>query len=214
MKYNTIIWDWNGTLINDRWLAIEVMNKMLTYRKMEPLTHEKYMEVFDFPVKDYYQKVGFDFEKESFEVVGTEFIVNYNARVHECEMQPYALETLHSFKNSSLNQFVLSARGHDELQKEFKYYKIEQFFESFSGLSDHYANGKTELGHNLIENQNINKSKTVLVGDTVHDYEVAESLGIDCVLVEGGHHSRERLLECGTAVIGDLSELKNSLFCI
>jgi phosphoglycolate phosphatase len=212
MKYNTIIWDWNGTLINDRWLAVEVMNKMLTSRKMEPLTHEKYMEVFDFPVKDYYQKVGFDFEKESFEIVGTEFIVNYNRRVLECEMQPYALDALKSFKNSSLNQFVLSARGHKELQKEFKFYKIEQFFESFSGLSDHYANGKTQLGHKLIENQNIDKRKAILIGDTVHDYEVAESLGIDCILVEGGHHSKERLLECGTQVISNLSELKNSLF--
>jgi phosphoglycolate phosphatase len=210
-KYNTVIWDWNGTLINDRWLAIEVMNKLLLERGIPELTTEKYLEIFDFPVKDYYQTAGFDFEKEPFEVVGTEFIVNYNARIHECEMQAHAHESLKELKNNKIKQFVLSARGHKELEKEFKHYKIEDFFESFSGLSNHYANGKTELGHQLIEKHKINKNETVLIGDTVHDYEVAESLGIDCILVEGGHHSFERLNKCGTTVIQNLSELKKLL---
>ena len=74
VQYKHIIWDWNGTLLNDGWLFVEVMNIVLKRRKMKPITLDSYREIFRFPVKDYYMKLGFDFEKESFESSGLEFI--------------------------------------------------------------------------------------------------------------------------------------------
>jgi len=207
-KYNTIIWDWNGTLINDRWLALKVMNGLLSKRDLPGLSTQKYLEIFDFPVKDYYATAGFNFETEPFEIVGSEFIKLYNNQIHECQMHEYAKTTLAHLKSKNLKQFVLSARNQSELEKEFKHYNIEQYFESFSGLSDDYANGKTKLGLQLIKQHKIDKNETVLIGDTVHDFEVAEALGIDCILVEGGHHSAERLKQCNTPVIQDLSQLE------
>ena len=70
MKNNsnlTVIWDWNGTLLDDGWLFVEVMNSILRSRGMNTITLEKYREIFGFPVKDYYLKLGFDLEKEPFE---------------------------------------------------------------------------------------------------------------------------------------------------
>ena len=67
-KYSHIIWDWNGTLLNDAWLCVEVMNGMLAKRNLPIRTLNQYMDIFDFPVKDYYVKLGYNFEKEPFEV--------------------------------------------------------------------------------------------------------------------------------------------------
>ena len=80
MKYKHIIWYWNGTLFDDAWLCVEVMNNVLSRRNMPLLTRDRYMETFDFPVKDYYRKLGFNFKSEPFEISGTEFIVGYNKR--------------------------------------------------------------------------------------------------------------------------------------
>ena len=66
-KYKHIIWDWNGTLINDVWLAVEIMNSILASRNIPLISHEKHKEMFDFPIKNYYQKLGIDFNKELFE---------------------------------------------------------------------------------------------------------------------------------------------------
>ena len=54
MRYKHIIWDWNGTLLDDRWLCIEAINKTLTKRNMNTITDNEYVELFCFPVKDYY----------------------------------------------------------------------------------------------------------------------------------------------------------------
>ena len=55
-KYKYIIWDWNGTLLNDVWLCIEIMNEMLENRNLPSITYDKYREIFDFPVQRYYEK--------------------------------------------------------------------------------------------------------------------------------------------------------------
>jgi len=206
-KYKTIIWDWNGTLLDDAWLAIEVMNGMLLKRKMKALELEHYREIFDFPVKDYYQLLGFDFSEESFELVGNEFIALYDERHFECKMRSNALESIKHFNKANLNQYVLSARNHKQLQEEMEFFDILGHFKTFSGLSHNYANGKVELGKQLIENENILIDKTVLIGDTSHDFDVATELGIDCILLDGGHHSKNRLNKCGVRVINDLDEL-------
>ena len=64
MKYKHIIWDWNGTLIDDRRFCIDIMNEVLKKRQMETMTEEWFLDNFCFPVKDYYLKLGFNFEKE------------------------------------------------------------------------------------------------------------------------------------------------------
>ena len=62
-----IIWDWNGTLLDDVELCINSMNLLLKERNLQALTIDRYREIFTFPVKEYYQKAGFNFKTENFE---------------------------------------------------------------------------------------------------------------------------------------------------
>ena len=61
VKHKYIIWDWNGTLINDVWLLVEIMNNMLKKRNLPKIDSKKYREIFDFPVTKYYSKLGLIF---------------------------------------------------------------------------------------------------------------------------------------------------------
>ncbi len=206
-KYNTIIWDWNGTLLNDAWLGVDVMNSLLSHRNLPVISIEHYREIFDFPVKDYYAKLGFDFNIEPFEIIGNEFIEKYNSKHFECKLRTSAIESLQKLCDIGIKQYVLSARNHKQLDEEFKFHGIHKYFEHFSGLPDNLANGKIELGKKLINSQEIEINKCVLIGDTVHDYEVAGALGIECILVEGGHQSAQRLRNVHHYVIKELKEL-------
>jgi phosphoglycolate phosphatase len=73
-SYRHIIWDWNGTLLDDKWLCIESINLVLKARDLQPIDEERYSRIFRFPVKDYYKEVGFDFSTEPFERPAMEFI--------------------------------------------------------------------------------------------------------------------------------------------
>jgi phosphoglycolate phosphatase len=202
-----IIWDWNGTLLNDAGLAVETMNEMLARRNLPELSVGQYKQVFSFPVKNYYQRIGFDFELEPFEIPALEFIVRYNELVHDCLLHTDAIPILNHFKIKDYRQFILSAMKQDTLDQCLTHFQINHFFEHVSGLGDHYANSKTENGHRLIAGLNLEPRQLLVIGDTVHDFEVASELGCSCLLVANGHQSKTVLQETGAMIIDQLSQL-------
>jgi len=210
-KYTHIIWDWNGTLLNDAWLCVEVMNRMLSERDLPLLSLQKYRTIFDFPVKDYYGKLGFDFDAEPFESVGMEFMNMYNLRQEECSLFDEVINTLQVLKDKGYKQNILSAREINELRLETAKLGVANYFDHITGLDDHYAHGKVELGKTLLTSINIPAERIIFIGDTNHDAEVAASLGIDCILIPNGHHSEERIMNCGVPVACSLNELLEKL---
>jgi phosphoglycolate phosphatase len=204
---NSVIWDWNGTLLNDIDLCISSINKLLNDRKIPQINKETYKEVFSFPVKEYYKTIGFDFEKEDFSIPAHQFIDLYNESFDSCSLQKSAIEVLTYFRKNGVRQFVLSAMEHEMLEKTLEMKGITHFFEGVAGLKDHYAVSKIDQGKQLISDFKIDLEKTWLIGDTTHDFEVATELGIKCILIADGHQSTERLMQTGGIVIGDLKQL-------
>ncbi len=205
----TIIWDWNGTLLNDLDFCVSTINILLKKRELTLLNRNLYREVFTFPVKDYYHAIGFDFEKEEFAIPAKEFIDLYDKGVENCTLHQKAIEILSWFKEKNTRQFVLSAMQQNMLEQTIKHNSIYNCFEGVFGLDNHYAVSKVERGKQLISEFNIEKNKTWIIGDTIHDFEVAEKLGIKCILIADGHQSEKRLKSTGTVVISELNELRN-----
>jgi phosphoglycolate phosphatase len=206
-NYSHIIWDWNGTLLDDAWLCVDVMNGMLTERGLPLRTLEEYRELFDFPVKDYYVKLGYDFEYEPFDQVGMEFIVRYNRRQNETKLHPEVRDVLNAISARGFSQNILSAREQNELISETISLGVFSYFDLIRGLDDHYAHGKTDVGLNLVKDIGVPTEKMLFIGDTRHDADVAAEIGIACMLVTNGHQSESRLLQLGVPLIYSLSDL-------
>lgn len=206
-KYTHLIWDWNGTLQDDVWLCIDIMNGLLQKRRKPPITVEQYRMIFGFPVRDYYQKAGFDFEVEPYEALAAEYISKYDRRSRECNLQSKAVDVLEFCAEQDFSQYLLSASEQNPLEINITHYGLVHYFHRIVGLSDYYAKGKVERGRELVAEINAPADRIVLIGDTIHDYEVAQAIGIDCILFSGGHQAEERLSECGILVVEDLGEL-------
>ena len=204
---NTIIWDWNGTLLNDVLISLRSVNILLAERNLKTLAIERYLEVFTFPVQTYYEKLGFDFNDEPFEIVAHRFIEIYTKAVKDCGLHPEAIPILDYMKSKSLNLFILSAMEQQHLEKTVKQNNIYQLFTAVYGLNHRYATSKLDIGINLIDRHQLTPIQTLLIGDTIHDFEVAQSIGCQCILVAKGHQSRHRLESTGVKVIDSLSEL-------
>jgi len=206
-KYRHIIWDWNGTLIDDVWLVVEIMNKMLKKRNMPGIDAKKYREIFDFPVTKYYLKLGFDFSDESFEELTVEFISEYYTRFNECKLFDKVEEVLKKIRDMGISQSILSASKEDVLIEKIKYYGIDKYFCRIIGLDNHYAESKVERGKKRIAELNLSPQGVLLIGDTTHDYIVSKHIGSDYLLIANGHYNYERLAKPGVDVIGTLKEI-------
>lgn len=202
----TIFWDWNGTLINDLDKCVELINKCLDRRGIKQVSHEMYLEEFEFPVKKYYEKIGFNFSTESFEKIGKEFIEDYERHMFECILHSDANHTLMSVKKTGIKQYILSAFNNNALKACIENYSLGEYFERIEGLDNIYAASKAELGCRLLKESGCSAESAMMVGDTIHDYETASAMGIRCVLIASGHNSYRRLESCGVPVYNTLAD--------
>jgi phosphoglycolate phosphatase len=206
-KYRHIIWDWNGTLINDAWLCVEIINEMLGRRNRPPITRELYLAQFGFPVSEFYERIEFDFSAEPYEVIAREYTDRYEQRCRECSLHDNAMDVLRHCLESGRSQSILSAYHQERLEEMLDFFEIRSLFTTVSGRDDYHAHGKIEQGTRLTAESGFGKDQTVLIGDTIHDYEVARQAGVDCILFAGGHYHQRRLQACGVPIVRSLEQL-------
>lgn len=207
-KYKHIIWDWNGTILDDLDMCVRIINELLEAHQMETITTSKYKDVFTIPVVNYYKAIGFDFEKKSFAVIGKEWMDEYERRKYnDANVHPGVKELIHRIHTNGQSQSILSAYMQNTLEELVKHYKLNEYFDYLFGAGDIYAYGKIEQGKNLMSELGLQKGESILIGDTIHDFEVAQEIGADCLLTAEGHQSYERLSSTGCTVVHSLSEL-------
>ncbi len=209
-RYKNIVWDWNGTLLNDFTTGLKTLNDMLDRRGVSVVNEKTYKDIFGFPVIDFYHKVGFDMEKESFHNLSLDFVETYDRYITDIFLNPQVLEILPAIQQQGMKQYILSALKEDILHQMLSDFKIEDYFEQACGSDDIYASSKTERGQRMLSLYKFSPEDTLMIGDTLHDAEVAEALGFDCLLFAGGHNSEWRLRE-KASVIQDFGELNQLL---
>ena len=208
MRYKHAIWDWNGTLLNDTWLCVKVLNGLLARRGRAPISEDVYRENFGFPVIHFYEYLGFDTDVDSFDQVSREFIGDYEARwFDECALHRDAHEVLTAMSGLGLTHSVLSAAKQEALDAGIVHYGIREHFTGLVGTDNIYAEGKVARGQHWIEQLPWKPEEVVMIGDTLHDFEVAEAIGTDCILMAHGHHTPERLAATGKRIVHSLREL-------
>ena len=205
--YTHIIWDWNGTLFNDVELCVDVLNGLLVRKNLPTFSIEAYRDIFTFPVKDYYAKAGLDLEKYSFEQLGREWMDEYQRRRLEGKLFPGVKEVLRVINSNGIEQSILSAYKQDTLLELVDHFGLRSYFTHLTGLDHIYATSKIELGKDLMKKLLHHNSNVLLIGDTVHDFEVAQEMNAACILVADGHQSKEKLIRCGVNVYDNLKQL-------
>ncbi len=203
----TIFWDWNGTLLDDIQICIDSINIMLKKRKKELITPEIYRKIFTFPVKDYYEKAGFDFTVEDFEKPAIEFIDIYTEKLVNAPLFKNTEEVLDYFKQKYFPQYIISAMEQKSLIKSVNKRNIDNYFQKIIGLNNHYAESKIDRAKQLISEISINPETICLIGDTIHDYQVAKEIGCKCVLVTNGHQNHKRLKTVNCLVVDKIKDI-------
>lgn len=205
---SAVIWDWNGTLLDDAWLCVEELNRLAAEQGVAPVTLEDYWARFRFPVVDYYCELGFAVEDGAFERTSESFIAGYNARRKQCAVFPEVRETLQAVRARGLGQSLLSAYRADYLEEVVAEQGLTELFDYRMGIGDILAGGKVAQGRKLLAQMALPPGEVLLIGDTEHDWEVASALGVRCVLLEHGHSTPARLRRTGARVLRGVGELR------
>lgn len=207
IKY--VIWDFNGTILDDRHLSLELLNQILKKQNKASINEETYLNIFGFPIKKYYQKAGVDFEKESFESLAKWYIQEYQPLSLEQNLHDGVKEALIILKKMGITNICLSASEQKNLEEQLKHFEIAEHFDYILGTNNIEAKGKDGVGKNFIKSHNINPEECLFLGDTIYDFDIAKKIGSEAVLFSGGHQSRKRLETKTKYIIDNIYDIIN-----
>lgn len=195
-----VVWDWNGTLLDDVQYAADLMDGLLEKRGMPPLGGlDAYYRAFTFPIRKYYANVGFE-NDDDFAAASVEWMDAYMAGESACWLRDTAVEALEYLKRENVRQVVVSASEIGNLTKQVERLNVKGYFDTLCGLRHIYATSKTDIARTWLLESGERAKDTVFIGDTTHDFQVASALGCRCVLLSGGHQARAALEGLGCEI--------------
>ena len=198
-----LIWDFNGTILDDVGIGIESINALLSRRSLPTIgCRADYHKVFRFPIIDYYADLGLDVG--DYDALAHEWVAEYKSRMPHAPMLPGIPETLEAVQNMGIRQVILSATEQGQLNEQVRGLGIEGYFDEILGTGNIYAYSKIDTA---LAFRARHPEPMLLVGDTDHDLQTAEALGVDCVLIPCGHQSRETLAGLGCRMIDHPTDL-------
>lgn len=201
---DAVIWDWNGTLLDDVEVARAAMNTVLRSRELPEIPDDgAYRRVFGFPIRAFYARLGVD--EAEFVVAADEYLARFAARVGTASLHPDARTTLAAVDALDVEQVLISATPEVTLERQLAPHALSHHFAQIHGITDVYAASKEDVVAAWLAASGHAPERVVMVGDTNHDEEIADALHVRFIRFRNGHqdppsHGRH-------AIIGDLGDV-------
>ncbi len=207
---NNIIFDFNGTIIDDGLLCYQIEVDMLPLKNKDNFTYENYRDIFCHPITEYYEKLGLDAKNYDYNKMNEVFFNDYQKRYKkEAKLFDGVKETLTYFKNKGYKLYILSATEINLLKEQLNYFDILEYFDDFIASNKKDAQGKKDYGKDFVNKLNLTKENAILIGDTVHDFEVGEYLNVNILLFSKGHNSLKQLSPLNAPIVSSYLEIRN-----
>lgn len=206
MKYTHIIWDWNGTLLDDIGASLASVNDMLAARGAPPMGKERYKEYIGTPIIRFYEQ-AFDLEKEDYPLLLAEYNAGYMKHLESCGLTQGAERAIEIFAAAGLHQAIVSSSNNAQLCENARRFGVYEKFEAVLGAADFMADSKIDRAMKYLVESGAEKGRVLVVGDLEHDAEMAAEIGADCVLLTSGHEHPERLKRSGAVIFDKMEEL-------
>ncbi len=211
MKYTHIIWDWNGTLLDDIGASLASVNDMLAARGEPPMDINRYKECIGTPIIRFYEQV-FDLEKEDYPSILAEYNAGYMRHLADCGLTEGAEQAIADFAAAGIHQAIVSSSNNAQLCENARKYGVYDCFEAVLGAADFKADSKIERACAYLA-QSDGEKRVLVVGDLEHDAEMAAQIGADCVLLTSGHEHPERLERSGAVIFDKICQLISFVHC-
>jgi phosphoglycolate phosphatase len=202
----TIVWDFNGTLLYDIEACVNALNAILRAHHINPINIAYYRQHFGFPAANFYLHLGLKITSTyDWDALAESFHMRYIFS-KTLKLQPGARACVQALHQQGYTQGVLSALEQDLLDLQMQQFGLATPMQFIRGSRNYDGATKLDTAHTL----NL-KGPVVMIGDTLHDAEVAAAMGWHCILCSAGHQTEERLRVANVPIIPSLHCLQDAI---
>lgn len=195
-KFDLIIFDWDGTLVDSidwivRCLQVAAHSTgckvpgVLAIKSIIGLSIQKAVETIFPGIED-------DIREQLIACYSQEF---FSKQITEEDLFLGVKEMLLEFKLSGYQLAVATGKSQASLNKAIQGTGLKDFFHITRCADQTASKPNPYMLEEIIEKMGVRKERVLMVGDSVHDLQMAKNAGISAVAVSCGANSRIQLQE-------------------
>ena len=210
-----IVWDWNGTLLDDLGLVVRATNKSLEGFTDKRFSVGTYRGMFRRPVRAFHEQfIGRQFSDVEWADIDVLYHAAYSALEGQTRLAPGAADALALGEQQGLSQSLLSMSEQSRLIDQVARHGLKDYFTVTQGKCEPWEDhSKVEALAGHLDWIGVDGEKAVVIGDTVDDALSARTVGAACVLVTQSAFQLERELALAAPVVSTPLEALTKYVC-
>lgn len=202
-----VVWDWNGTLLDDLPVVLEAVNRTVVEMGGPTVDEQAYRDHYTRPVKLFYEGLfGRVISEDEWHHLNDAYHDAYYSTVDRASLAVDAMAAMDLVDDQGWAQSLLSMTPQQKLEQIVAGHGLLDRLHPVTGLPAQTGGHKTEHMVIHLRRLGLGGDRVVVVGDTPDDVAAAKAVGAMAVLYDGGSHHRHHLDDVGVPVAESLVE--------
>jgi phosphoglycolate phosphatase-like HAD superfamily hydrolase len=203
---NHVVWDWNGTLVDDLPIVVESVNAALAAIGEAPIDEHDYREHFTRPVDQFYVRLlERPIPDEEWFALDRVFHERYLTALDRIPLTGDAIEAIDAVEARGWSQSILSMWWEEDLTACVERRGLAERMTLIQGNRDDAGGEKAAHLLRHLTKLDVDAASVVMIGDSLDDAAAASVVGTACILYDGGSHHRTHLEDAGVPVTDTLT---------
>ncbi len=190
-RFDLIVFDWDGTLFDSTALIVRCIQDGCRDLGVAVPSDAAAAYVIGLGLQEALRHAVPDLSAERYPELGQRYRHHYFARQHELSMFPGTLEMLQALKARDHRLAVATGKGRRGLDEALAHAQLKGVFDGTRTADETAAKPDPRMLHELMNEFGASPGRTLMIGDTTHDLQLALNAGTPRVAVSYGAHDQE-----------------------
>lgn len=195
--YDLVVFDWDGTLFDSTTLIVRCIQAACLDLGLAVPSDSDAAYVIGLGLHDALQYAAPGLSPERYPELGRRYRHHYFARQHELVLFPGTLEMLQALKERNHGLAVATGKSRRGLDEALAHAQLARLFDATRTADETAGKPHPLMLQELMAELGAAPERTLMIGDTTHDLQLAVNAGTARVAVSYGAHDTQALHDHG-----------------
>lgn len=185
-QYDLIVWDWDGTLADSTGMITTAIVKAAEQVGLSPLTAEAASSIIGLGLRESVEALYPSISDEQAKALATQYNVNYFAGESEIPLFAGAADTIKTLNRRGFKLAVATGKSRRGLNLALEHTQLRNYFHATRTVDECFSKPHPQMLDELMDNLVVLPERTLMIGDTNYDLQMAKNAGVDAIGVTYG----------------------------
>lgn len=194
-QFDLIVWDWDGTLADSTGMIAHAIVKAAEQVDLPKLELDKARNVIGLGLRESIDTLFGGISTEQAQKLAAKYRENYFAGEREIPLFDGAKTVVAELNRRGYKQAVATGKGRRGLDLALERSGIAKYFQATRTVDECFSKPHPQMLDALMDVAVVTPERTLMIGDSTYDLQMAQNAGVHCLAVTFGAHASEQLLE-------------------